>query len=207
MRRMVGAFLFLLVLATSGVSSPASSATCPVPVGGWGVPGAGPGQFNLPTALVRDPSGRWLITDQHNNRVQIFDPVGNPLGSFGSFGTGPGQLFHPSGIAVGSNNLVYVTDHQNHRVSVFTLAGAFVQTFGSYGLGPGQLRYPVGIDVDAAGRVYVADYQNNRIQMFLLDGSFVGSLAAGLVSGPYGVRVASDATVWVGEYDGHFVRR
>jgi DNA-binding beta-propeller fold protein YncE len=195
----------LLLLATLVNPSSTRAAACPGPIGGWGIPGAGPSQFNLPNSLVRDPSGRWLVTDQLNNRVQIFDPTGGYLGQFGTLGSGSGQLFHPCGIAIGFNHLVYVAEHQNHRISVFSLAGGFIRTMGSFGVGPGQLEYPVAVDIDAYGNLYVADSENYRIVRFSPEGNGFASFGVGFR--PYGVRVAPDGTIWVMEYGGSLIRR
>ncbi len=42
----------------------------------WGEPGSGPGQFVVPHAIAIDRTGRILVADRHNNRIQIFDPQG-----------------------------------------------------------------------------------------------------------------------------------
>ena len=193
--------LALLVISPFG-----AHAACPDPVGGWGMAGSGPGQFHTPEAIVQDPNGRWLVADEGNGRVDIFDPVGNFLGQIGSFGYGPGQLAYPCGIAIGPDHRIYVSENQAHRVSVFDLAGNFTHTIGSEGAGPGQLYFPVAVSFSPAGDLYVADYGNNRIDVFRLDGTYVGDLGSYLLNGPYGVRVAPDGSIWVGEYiDGNRV--
>jgi DNA-binding beta-propeller fold protein YncE len=192
----------LRILAVLTVSALRADASCLRPEGGWGVPGSGPGQFQLPEALVQDPSGRWLVADEINGRVNVYDHEGNFLAQIASRGTAPGQLYYPCGIALGPDHLVYVSENQTHRVSVFDLEGNFVRTIGMRGYGPGQLYYPVGVSISAAGHLYVADYGNSRIDEFLLDGSFVASLARGVTLGPYGVRVGPDGNLWVSEYDG-----
>ena len=42
----------------------------------WGTPGDGPGEFHLPHSLWVDSSGRVLVCDRENNRIQVFTPEG-----------------------------------------------------------------------------------------------------------------------------------
>jgi streptogramin lyase len=45
----------------------------------WGVPGIGPGEFNLPHAIVCDASNVLYVADRENGRIQRFDPDGRFL--------------------------------------------------------------------------------------------------------------------------------
>ncbi len=45
----------------------------------WGEPGSGPGQFNLPHAIVVDRGGRVFVADRENSRIQIFSGEGELL--------------------------------------------------------------------------------------------------------------------------------
>src|SRR5690348_5818384 len=49
---------------------------------------AGDGQMNLPTHIFIDHSGRVLVADTYNHRIQVFSRAGKFLMKFGSFGTG-----------------------------------------------------------------------------------------------------------------------
>ena len=106
------------------------------------------------------------VTDQHNNRVQLFSADGQFISSFGSEGSQHGQLHHPLGICVDSTNTVYVTDY-NHRVSVYTSSGQFIECFGTRGRGEGELNYSSGIAVDnTTGALYVCDSNNDRVVVY-----------------------------------------
>ncbi len=48
----------------------------------WGVPGNGPGQFNLPHAIVCDANGVLYVADRENGRIQRFDLDGKYLGEW-----------------------------------------------------------------------------------------------------------------------------
>lgn len=45
----------------------------------WGVPGTGPGQFNLPHAIVCDSNNVLYVADRENGRIQRFDADGRLL--------------------------------------------------------------------------------------------------------------------------------
>lgn len=45
----------------------------------WGAPGVAPGEFHVPHAVTADRSGRLLVCDRENDRVQVFSPNGAVL--------------------------------------------------------------------------------------------------------------------------------
>jgi DNA-binding beta-propeller fold protein YncE len=61
-----GSGKFLLAWGCANVASQA----CP--------PASGPGQFNAPYGVAVDSSGNVFITDIENNRVEKFEPIGDP---------------------------------------------------------------------------------------------------------------------------------
>jgi DNA-binding beta-propeller fold protein YncE len=104
--------------------------------GEWGGPGNGPGQFGFnmyggvgPTALAVDAYNDVYAADPGNNRIQVFDPLGNFIGMWGSAGQGNGQFAlsdvwgdaAPGGIAIDPANNVYVADAYNNRVQEFSV--------------------------------------------------------------------------------------
>jgi streptogramin lyase len=62
-----------------------------------------PGKFNDPHDLAMDASGRILVADRGNNRVQIFDQEGTLLAVWTQFG-------RPSTVKVDRSGVVYVGD-------------------------------------------------------------------------------------------------
>lgn len=50
-----------------------------MPIGTWGEPGEGPGQFSTPHGIWVLPDGRVTVADRENNRVQVFDAEGRRL--------------------------------------------------------------------------------------------------------------------------------
>lgn len=116
----------------------------------FGKEGANKGQFNLPWDVACDSSGKVYVTDNRNNRIQIFTAKGKFVRMLGQ-----GRAA-PTCIAIDSDNLVYVSDESGH-VSVFTSEGQLLKEFGKKGEGPGEFKGLRGLAVDSTGVVYVCD--------------------------------------------------
>ena len=182
----------------------------------FGTRGRGDGQFECPVgvAVLARSQDRILarsqdrghptqdlvyITDQFNDRVQVFGSDGTFVRKWGSKGSANGQFNAPCGVAVLARSqdrglarsqdlchphtdLVFVADSGNDRIQSFRGDGTPVNTWGSRGSANGQLQFPCGVAVLARSQdrghptqdlVYVADCHNHRIQVFNFDGSFV----------------------------------
>lgn len=96
----------------------------------------GDGQFNDPTRIAIDGSGKIYVTDQDNDRIQIFDSSGHFLYKFGSSGSDSGQFANPVGIAVDESGNIYVADQNNARVQVFNLNDIGIAGFSSHTVTP-----------------------------------------------------------------------
>jgi sugar lactone lactonase YvrE len=158
-------------------------------------------QFNFPTGIAVDFSGRVYVADTGNSTIRVISPLGvvttlaGQAGSFGSAdGAGTNALFNsPVGVAVdlywGSG--VYVADKDNHTIRritpdglVSTIAGLPGNAGNADGTGTdARFNSPEGIAVDDFGYVYIADTVNNTIR--------VGK-AAGLVPSLRIARAASN---------------
>jgi DNA-binding beta-propeller fold protein YncE len=147
-------------------------------LGEWGSYGTGPGQLVWPNAMVLDPQGRLLISDEWRHDVQRFDQDGTLLHSWGGPGTEDGRFNRAAGLAFDSAGNVIVVDAGNHRLQKFDREGRFLMTWGSFGSGAGQLNLPWGVAVDAADHVYVADWRNDRLQVFDAGGRHLASIGS-----------------------------
>src|SRR4051812_29440190 len=107
--RQLAPVLALAMTAAAALPSSAAAANLTL-IGGWGSPGAAPGQFNLMTAPVAPPDGTVYTLENGNDRVQHFDPNGVRLGGWGSSGSGPGQFSQPEGVTVAASGEVSVVD-------------------------------------------------------------------------------------------------
>lgn len=130
-----------------------------------GTGGNGPGEFNHPTALWRDPSGRLYVTDPLNFRIQILDADGTFLAAIGRAGDSPGDSPRPKGVATDRDGHVFVVDALLHSVQIFDEAGRFLLPVGQQGQDRGEFWLPAGVFVSGDGHIYVADSYNRRVQV------------------------------------------
>lgn len=128
----------------------------------FGKQGGKNGEFQYPNGIAVDRSGKILVADSNNSRVQVFDAKGKLLSIIGR-GGGKAGLSHPTGIAIDDRGRIHVVDTFGHTVQVYDSAGKFLYNFGSFGMGEGQFQFPVGIAV-SRGRVYVVDRGGKRVQ-------------------------------------------
>jgi streptogramin lyase len=76
----------------------------------WGGSGDGPGQFNQPHSLAMDSQGRLFVADRGNNRIQIFDQMGNFLAEWYQFS-------RLSGIFIDADDMLYGADSESGSVN------------------------------------------------------------------------------------------
>lgn len=139
---------------------------------GFGVRGAGPGQFNYPTHLAYSAAlDRLLVCDTLNFRVQLMTHDGKPAGAFGQLGDSTGYMAKPKGVAADSRGNIYVADALFDAIQIFNQRGRLLLYFGRAGRGKGQLGMPAGIHVDEQDRIFVANSLNRRIEIFQLQGA------------------------------------
>ena len=128
--------------------------------------GSEPGEFNWPTNITLDSSGKIYITDSMNFRIQILNPDGTSNRAFGENGDGRGQFVRAKGIAVNSLGHIYVSDAAFNNIQIFSNEGKLLLDVGTLGSEPGQFILPAGIFIDKENKIYVADQYNFRIQVF-----------------------------------------
>ncbi len=125
----------------------------------WGCKGTGPGEFDLVHNIVIDKTGRILIADRNNRRIQIFDLDGAFIEQWTHLGT-------PFGLALDDGNRIYATDGQANHVYVLDSTGRVLCEFGSTGTGPSQFNVAHSIAVDGNRTIYVSEGDGMRIQVF-----------------------------------------
>lgn len=122
--------------------------------GTWGRPGTGPGEFSTPHGVWVDRTGRVLVADRENNRVQIFDRKGEYLGEWGDF-------YHPMDIWEDSRGMVFITD-QIPRLSMMSPDGALA------GRCRPVLNLPHGVWGNADGDIFLAEINPTRVTKLAL---------------------------------------
>ena len=143
------------------------------PVSAFGEQGSSVGKFSCPWGVAVNANDEIAVTDQFNNRVQIFSSEGKFLRSFGKKGDNAGELNNLRGIRFHNNGNIFVADSFNHRIQIFSGEGKFVGSFGGEGELDSQLNNSFGLSVDSEGNIIVADAGNKLIKIFSPDGKFL----------------------------------
>jgi DNA-binding beta-propeller fold protein YncE len=134
----------------------------------WGEPGTGPGQFNLPHGIGIDRSGRVLVADRENSRLQRFSPEGQFLDEWS-------DVVRPCEVFVDAEDRVFVAELgcraglfpwmqpdltvTGGRISVFDRDGNLLSRFGGgeRPCSPGDFYAPHDLWADSRGSLYVGE--------------------------------------------------
>jgi hypothetical protein len=128
--------------------------------------GNGDLEFNFPTYICIDNSGKVYIVDSMNFRVQVLSAEGKFICSFGKQGDATGYFARPRGIAIDSQGNIYVVDALFDVVQIFDISGRLLYYFGTHGNEKYQFWMPSGIFIDKSDYIYISDSYNGRIQIF-----------------------------------------
>ena len=135
----------------------------------WGRPGAGPGEFDTPHAIVVDTSGLVYVADRQNDRVQVFDANGQFIRQIKS-----PEVGRPYGLALLSQGRLVVADGgeqpqsepDRSGVAIADIAGRVLQRIGRFGNYDGEFRLAHDVATDGSGNLYVVDITGQRVQKF-----------------------------------------
>jgi len=130
-------------------------------------------QLSPPSGFAFTPQGHFVIADDFNHRIQIYDGE-KLLMNFGKKGKKNGQFHYPKGVAVDADGNIYIADSWNHRVQKFDSQGNHQKTFGSCGEGKGGLNEPYDIMIENSGNILVVERYNHRLQWFSPEGKSLG---------------------------------
>jgi DNA-binding beta-propeller fold protein YncE len=119
----------------------------------WGDPGKGPSQFVVPHGLAVDNSGRVLVADRHNNRIQIFDAFGKYLTEWTE------GLKFPTDIYIDKDQTVYVSELMRPGISIFDINGKLLARWGNEGRTKEDPLFITlhSIAVDSHGNIFVCE--------------------------------------------------
>ena len=143
------------------------------PVLSFGQRGSSVGVLKEPWGVAVNERDEIVVTEQDNNRVQVFSSDGTYLRSFGREGNKQREFNCPLGITIHETNNIIVVDRGNHRVQLFSEQGEYLSQFGGKGNLDHQLSNPLGVSVDNKGNIIVADSGNKSIKIFSPDGHYL----------------------------------
>ncbi|MEK7216315.1 MAG: 6-bladed beta-propeller, partial [Chloroflexota bacterium] len=127
------------------------------PLGVFGAPGRGPGQFQEPVSLAITSTGQILVVDTWNRRVQRFTRDFRFEGEFPVSGWAGQSVANKPYIAVDSRGNVVVTDPESHRILRYDASGAPLAVLGRVGSDATALNGPGAVAFDDQGRLYITD--------------------------------------------------
>ena len=158
-----------------------------------------------PGGIAIDGDDRVYITEQHTQKMNVYDESGGLIERWGRYGSERGEFKEPTGIVFDADDNMYLADAGNHRIQKFTKDGKHIDMWGGYGSGEGEFNMPWGVALDGDGNVYVSDWGNNRVQKFTADGEFIMEFGeAGEGKGqfrrPSGVAVDRGGDIYVADW-------
>lgn len=126
-------------------------------IGGWGMKGTGPGQFDLPHSIAID-NDLVYVGDRENGRIQIFDLQGRYLREW--------KVGHPFGLFITADHFIYMSDAIAGRILKINRDAKVVGTLD--GPAPDQGRHfdPHSLAVDKDGSIFTAEVMPWRVQKF-----------------------------------------
>jgi DNA-binding beta-propeller fold protein YncE len=117
-----------------------------------GAKGSGPGQFNVPHAVVVDSRGRVIVADAENSRIQVFDQSGTFLEQWTDFPSKPrGSMY------ITPDDTLYVSHVDSESISIMKNGKVIDRITGIGGR-------PHGVTLDGQGNLYVANPASRSVK-------------------------------------------
>jgi DNA-binding beta-propeller fold protein YncE len=126
-------------------------------IGGWGMKGSGPGQFDLPHSIAID-GDHVYVGDRENGRIQIFDPQGRYLGEW--------KVGHPFGLFITPDHFIYMSDAIAGRILKISRDGKVVGALDGPLPDKGRHFDPHSLAVDKDNSIFTAEVMPWRVQKF-----------------------------------------
>ena len=186
------------------------------------------------TVYMSDPTHNSVFTVAADGTLLPFAGPGEGQSGFGGDGgrAATALLGGPSGVVVTSDGTVYIADRLNHRIRKVDATTGIITTVAGTGTGgdsgdggpatAAQLNQPIGVAVTSDGTLYIADAFNHRIRKVDATTGIITTVAgtgtggyggdnglatAAQLNYPTGVAVASDGTMYIGDWNNHRVRK
>ena len=119
---------------------------------------SGSGKLDHPLGCVCHEN-KFIVSDNRNNGVKVFDGSGKFLYKFGEKGNADGQFNTPRGLCIDKYGNVLVCDVNNHRIQQFTLEGTFTGKTSANA----KLESPLGVVTMSDDRVLISDFNAKEV--------------------------------------------
>ena len=155
-------------------------------IGGFGGKGNGTGQLSHPLGICTDGTGRVLVADQSNKRIQIFTSQGVFIKSIRCSTS-------PYDVAVDPEGNIHAALCSNNHIAIYSENGNLIDT---YNLG-GKLQGPSAIHVDVEGNRFIGTENNaGAVQIADPTGTLI---ATRLVNRSYAVTTDKNGIIYVAD--------
>ena len=180
--------------------------------------------FNRPAHINFDGSGRLLVADTSNHRIQRCTYVADwTCTTIAGVSNEPGDdlshLSNPNSVAADTGDAFYVADSGNRRLLYCTSPGncsIFAGETGVWGLEDEHFTWISDVDVNAVGTVFVSDTDAARVKIYSSTGIFLRQIGVTGVpyltdpehfNAPWGLYVYPDGGLLVAENGGKAIKR
>lgn len=136
-------------------------------------------RLNNPADVALDASGRVLVADRWNGRLQIFNADGSYYATLSQAGSDQRGFNCPGGVGVAPNGDIYVANTCSHVVDIFDRHWRYQATLGTVdqaGTDNAHFDKPEDVAVDSRGFIYVTDKNNQRVQVFDVNRAYVRTI-------------------------------
>lgn len=165
-----------------------------------GASGTGLVEFNGPMSIGFDGTGKLIVADAGNNRLQVLSLDSGFATQIAAGGAQAGLLDGPTGIAV-TGSSVWVADLGNSRAQRFSITGSYEAVRSPALADLLTMSDRIAVDEDR-GLVYVSDSAEGLVNVFSTVGEFVRCIGSkgtgeGQMREPSGLHVTADGSLWV----------
>jgi len=124
-----------------------------------------PLKYGFASGVAVNEYGEVWMCDRENNRIAVFDNVGQFSRFIGEFGYSGGQLSNPEKIVYDSDEGFLVCDAGNSRIVVYDCFGNYARQIADE-----AFEYPVAVALDSAHNLWVLDSSTGRVFCFSKSG-------------------------------------